>query len=138
MSHSEPHQVDLEEYIAEKKGVAWSRPERTSAPEDTAQMYEPLKRVLRLAYAHASAGKGRERHANGKPFIEQPIMEIGRMVGMGYHTGQAIKKAQESHGMVARKQFPQAQAELLGAINYLASAWLLIEEMDAADTGKSG
>lgn len=129
MTHSEPRQVDLEEYIAEKKGEAWSRPERTSAPEDTAQMYEPLKRVLRLAYAHASAGKGKERHANGKPFIEQPIMEIGRMVGMAYHTGQAIKKAQESHGMVSRGHYEAAQAELLGAINYLAAAHLLISEI---------
>lgn len=137
MTHSEPHQVDLEEYIAEKSG-AWTKPERTGLQHDGSRDYEPLKRVLKLAYSQAAAGKGKERHANSKPFSDQPIMEIGRMVGMGYHTGQAIKKAQESHGMVARKQFPQAQAELLGAINYLASAWLLIEEMGAADTGKSG
>ena len=133
-THSEPHQVDLEEYIAEKKGENWSRPERVSAQEETAQMYEPLKRVLRSAYYQACAGKGKERHANGKPFKEQPIMEIGRMVGMAYQTGQAIKKAQESHGMMMRQNYAAAQAELLGAINYLAAAYLLIEEI-ANDEG---
>ena len=129
MTHSDPQQVELEEYIAEKKGEGWSRPERTSSTEDTAQMYEPLKRVLRLAYSQASTGKGKDRHANGKAFNDQPIMEIGRMVGMAYQTGQAIKKAQESHGMVSRGQYSAAQAELLGAINYLAAAFLLINEL---------
>ena len=87
--------------------------------------YQGLQRVLQLALEQASAGKGNERHANGKPFDKQPRMEIGRMVGHGFCLGQAIKKAQES----SRMQPDAAQRELLGAINYLAGAYLLLEEI---------
>ena len=98
--------------------------------EPVAKGYEPLGGILDAALHQAQAGKGKERHANGKPFLQQPIMEIGRMVGPGYATGQAMKKAQES----ARLPTREAQVrELLGAINYLAAAALLIEEQAAAD-----
>jgi hypothetical protein len=90
--------------------------------------YTGLNRALGAAYNQAATGKGKERHANGKPFERQPIMEIARMVGPGYHLGQAMKKSQEAAGMLNRQQPDQAQAELLGAINYLAACWLLIEE----------
>lgn len=134
MSHSEPRQVDLEEYIAEKTGSPMPRrPEKLKGEEHyqtIATMYQPLMDVLKSAYAQAASGKGMERHANGKPFIEQPIMEIGRMVGVGYQTGQAMKKAQEAGGMIQRQQFGAARAELLGAINYLAAAYILIQEME--------
>lgn len=89
--------------------------------------YGSLRRVLALAVEQASVGKGKERHANGRPFDEQPIMEIGRMVGSGYPLGQAMKKAQES----ARLPNDRAKAELLGAINYLAAAYMLLEEMQS-------
>jgi len=85
--------------------------------------YDILRDVLQLAVDQASVGKGKERHANGKPFDRQPIMEIGRMVGSGYPLGQAMKKAQES----SRLPPDRAKAELLGAINYLAAAYLLLE-----------
>lgn len=130
---TEPTQVDLEEYIAEKNGEPYNpwreRPERDTSYMTQATMYQPLKDVLKSAYAQAASGKGKERHANDKPFLEQPIMEIGRMVGMGYQTGQAMKKAQEAGGMVQRMQYEAARAELLGAINYLAAAYILIGEM---------
>lgn len=90
--------------------------------------YVALGRVLDAAYNQAAAGKGKERHANNKPFDRQPIMEIARMVGVGYQLGQAMKKAQEASGMLSREQPERAQAELLGAINYLAAAYLVIEE----------
>ena len=86
--------------------------------------YDPLSRVLLLAYEQAASGKGKERHANSKPFDKQPIMEIARMVGVGYQLGQAMKKAQEA----SRLPNERARAELLGAINYLAAAYLLLEE----------
>lgn len=134
MSRSEPEQVDLEEYIASKGGRPYdptSRQQRKvdSTFETLRSMYAPLHGVLMKAYEQAMLGKGRERHANGKPFETQPMMEIGRMVGVGYHTGQAMKKAQEAGGMVDRMQYMAAQAELLGAINYLAGAYLLIDEI---------
>ena len=92
--------------------------------------YEPLAAVLQLALDQAQAGKGKERHANGRPFDRQPIMEIGRMVGLGYPTGQAKKKTQEAIGMSNRGEPDRAVTELLGAINYLAAAILLIRETE--------
>jgi hypothetical protein len=90
--------------------------------------YVELSRALDAALEQAAVGKGKERHANGKPFHRQPIMEIGRMVGPGYQIGQAMKKGQEAMGMMSRGEVDRARAELLGAINYMAAAWLLIEE----------
>jgi hypothetical protein len=131
---TEPRQIDLEEYIAEKTGTAPVQQRQQEAGDQrqyqtTTSMYRPLREVLHAAYTQAADGKGKDRHANGKPFLEQPIMEIGRMVGMGYQTGQAMKKAQEACGMLQRMQYEAARAELLGAINYLAAAYLLIGEL---------
>jgi hypothetical protein len=89
--------------------------------------YQLLRRVLDLALDQSANGKGKERHANDKPFDRQPMLEIGRMVGHGFCLGQAIKKAQEA----SRMEPDAAQRELLGAINYLAGAYLLLEEMKA-------
>ena len=97
------------------------------APTDP---YAELRRVLDAAYEQAANGKGKERHANDKPFTAQPIMEIARMVGPGYQLGQAMKKAQEAGGMIQRGQPDRAKAELLGAINYLAACVLMIEEAE--------
>ena len=36
--------------------------------------YQPLANVLQAALDQAQAGKGNQRHANGKPFLEQPII----------------------------------------------------------------
>lgn len=88
--------------------------------------YGHLSRVLLLALEQASSGKGAQRHGMGKPFQEQPMMEISRMlngspVGCMY---QAMKKTQEA----CRMDTDAAQRELLGAINYLAGAYLLLEE----------
>lgn len=91
-----------------------------SPPDD----YYDLRRILKLAEEQASQGKGKERHARGQKFTQQPIMEIARMVGVGYQLGQAMKKAQEA----SRLPNERARAELLGAINYLAAAYLLLEE----------
>ena len=86
--------------------------------------YEPLAGVLQKALDQSQHGKGVERHGNGLPFLEQPIMNIARMVGTGYQIEQAMKKGQES----MRLPRERAQAELIGAINYLAAAYLLLGE----------
>lgn len=91
-------------------------------------MYESLEKALGDAYRQASEGKGKERHAGGKPFDRQPIMEIGRMVGPGFGLGQAMKKAQEAARMIDRGNPMHARQEILGAINYLASVVMLIDE----------
>ncbi len=91
--------------------------------------YTSLDSVLRAAYQQAADGKGRQRHnARNVSCDRQPIMEIGRMCGLGYPTGQAQKKTQEAVSMFNRREHHKAEAELLGAINYLAAAILLIRE----------
>lgn len=88
--------------------------------------YAPLRRVLDLAHEQASSGKGAERHGQGKPFDKQPMMEISRMVGgpAGCYY-QAMKKTQEA----SRMEPGAAKREILGAINYLAGAYLLLDEV---------
>ena len=87
--------------------------------------YEALMGVLRRAYAQASTGKGRERHAaENEPFSEQVICEVTRRLGTGYPLGQAVKKIYESQ----RLGGPRGVHELLGAINYIAAAVIVMEE----------
>lgn len=86
--------------------------------------YADLRRVLDLALTQAAYGKGADRHASGQTFDQQPMMEIGRMVGVGFCYGQAMKKTQEA----SRMEPEAAKRELLGAINYLAGAYLLLDE----------
>lgn len=89
--------------------------------------YERLAAVLSGAYAQASAGKGKERHANGKPFHEQPMQDLIRLNGVGFATGQAAKKAGESLGFPA-DQVQRKVAEIYGAIVYLAGAVIALED----------
>jgi hypothetical protein len=85
--------------------------------------YELLERVLVQAYAQASHGKGKERHADGRPFHEQPMQTIAQQVGVGFITGQAMKKLGESTKM----DRDAAIRELLGAIVYSAGAVIFLE-----------
>lgn len=93
-----------------------------------AEGYEDLTRILNEALEQATSGKGKERHAGGKPFDKQPIMEIARMTGLAYQTGQAMKKIQESHTLLEIKGKEAAINELRGAVIYLAAAIKTIEE----------
>lgn len=97
------------------------------------QGYGPLEDVLAEAAQQAAYGKGKERHANGKPFTQQPILEITRSVGIGFPTGQICKKTQEAIGMVARGKHDSAVAELLGAIVYAAAAIIQIREIGSKE-----
>ena len=91
--------------------------------------YAHLSAVLGSAYDQAANGKGKDRHnSRSVSFDRQPILEISRMCGLGYPTGQAQKKTQEAVSMFNRGEADRAEAELLGAINYLAAAVLLIRE----------
>lgn len=82
--------------------------------------YDKLFGVLVRAFEQASAGKGKERHASdGISFEDQPISAINRTLGsVDGFLYQAGKKAAESRRLPPGR----AQAELLGAINYLAGA----------------
>lgn len=80
--------------------------------------YEQLAQVLAAAFNQAARGKGKERHAKGQPFHEQ-VMQVGAQhFGAGALLFQAFKKSEESQ----RLPHERAEAELLGAIVYLAGA----------------
>lgn len=90
--------------------------------------YDKLAAVLCNAFNQAATGKGRERHADGQPFEQQPAVRLCEQVGIGFALGQASKKILESQ----RLPPDAAVHELLGAINYLASAIIHIERKAAA------
>lgn len=93
--------------------------------------YQSLATVLALALEQAQNGKGNARHQVGDAhFTEQPICELARMYGVGYNFGQAAKKAHETQQLTSNKA---KLAEILGAINYLAAAYIIIDEQDSRD-----
>lgn len=96
--------------------------------------YECLAAVLGRALEQASQGKGKERHAQGLPFDQQPMQQLIRLYGPGFALGQAAKKAQESQ----RLPRDRAVAELLGAINYLAGAIIHLESCDQNTKQQTG
>lgn len=104
------------------------RPARLAA----APGYESLGVVLDQALEQAQHGKGRERHAAaGEAFADQQIVQLGEwMAGSTvFAVGQACKKALES----TRLEPEHARRELLGAINYLAAAVIVIDRRAQAD-----
>lgn len=94
----------------------------------TEHHYTALRNVLDAAYNQAAHGKGAERHADGKPWTEQPIFTVAGQVGDGFNAGQAIKKIQEAQQMAARGEHTKAMHEVLGAIVYAVSLHVLWEK----------
>jgi len=82
--------------------------------------YEALTNVLLGALRQAALGKGRARHANNLPFDRQPMQTesdaIGTDAGLIF---QARKKIREG---AAFNDFNHFEAEMFGAINYVAGA----------------
>ena len=108
-------------------------PASRTIPVFVAPGYDSLFNVLTRALHQAQDGKGKERHAQpGQAFEDQPIIQIGRMVGMGFQNGQAIKKMVEAQGMLARGDYNAAEREVLGAINYLAAVVIEINQRATA------
>jgi hypothetical protein len=94
-------------------------------PVELNPKYDSLYKVLLMAYNQASNGKGKERHANDEDFKEQKIVTLNKQIGSNHGAiFQACKKAQES----ARLPDDRAIAELIGAINYLAAAVIILQE----------
>lgn len=95
--------------------------------------YEALGYELNEAYLQSSLGKGKERHANGRPFDRQPILELSRLYGPGFAAGQAAKKVQEALSMLDKGAFTteQALAEVHGGIVYLAAVAIRLRELPA-------
>jgi hypothetical protein len=86
--------------------------------------YTVLVDVLLEAYKQASEGKGSERHASDEDFDQQIICEVTRRLKGSPVAGplfQAVKKIYES---TRTDPIP----ELLGAINYIAAAIIVLRE----------
>ena len=96
--------------------------------------YEPLAMVLDEALKQSQATKGVERHANGKPFLEQQIvtqpLERKSVEGLLY---QIQKKAPEAVGLWQRIGVEHAEDDLLGVINYAASMVIVMRLLDEAN-----
>ena len=128
---ADEHRLGAAATIDELRGkVALLEATRIGQQEVADANYGRLRSVLNRAYDQAAHGKGRERHANEDPFERQLIVRIGQTLGhaVDFNIGQAWKKAVES------RRLPHARgiAELLGAINYLAAAVIIMEERPAA------
>ena len=95
--------------------------------------YRSLAGILVEAYTQAQSGKGKERHANGLAFEDQPMQTISGMLdsdkGMAY---QACKKIVEATNM---QSLPAFEREILGAINYLAGM-IIFNRNSAKQTSK--
>lgn len=91
---------------------------------DQSNQYQRLIKTLNGAYDQAANRKGKERHAQGLPFEDQPMLSISRILssntGLAY---QAIKKIQESQ----RMDTDAAIRELYGAIIYVAGMIIFLE-----------
>jgi len=91
--------------------------------------YQALADVLVEAYLQASAGKGLERHASDEDFDQQIICEVTRRLEHSPVAGplfQSVKKIYES---TRTDPIP----ELLGAINYIAAAIVVLREIQERD-----
>lgn len=114
----------MKEYSSRKHGE-WERQGYKETDVEnikTAEAYKTLEVILKAAYDHAATGKGKERHADGQKFEDQPIVTLEKL----YHSGvlfQAAKKMHESQ----RLEKEAAIKELLGAINYLAARIIYLE-----------
>ena len=86
--------------------------------------YKRLAGVLESAFNRAQKGKGRERHASGEAFHEQPICTEVKYFGIGCLLFQIRKKAQE----VPRLAKEAAKKELYDIIVYAAAACIALEE----------
>lgn len=92
--------------------------------------YEPLQDALKGCYEQAATGKGRERHANDKPFLEQPIFWIEREFP-SFQLGQAVKKIHESQ----RLDPAAAIEELKGAVIFLSAKIITLKEQSVPSRG---
>jgi hypothetical protein len=93
-----------------------------------AEGYDELADVLQRAFSQAAFGKGKERHAQGEPFIHQVMQDGARRFGVGALLFQAYKKNEESQ----RLPLDRAVAEMLGAIVYTAGAVIARERAERA------
>jgi len=90
--------------------------------------YSGLNQIFKDAYNQAANGKGKSRHAeNNEKYEQQVACEVGRRLSSNKAAGplfQAVKKIYES----GRLDKDAAIEELLGAINYIAAAIIVLKD----------
>lgn len=120
---------DLSNFFKPQPDATMSQQQEVIKPAEMNNVrkgYQGLATVLERSLNQAQNGKGNERHQVGETsFEQQPICELARLYGTGYNFGQAAKKAHETSQLSTKEAKVN---ELLGAINYLAAAVLVIEE----------
>lgn len=88
--------------------------------------YDKLVLALSNALLRASAGKGKDRHADDNPFEKQPIVtELHAFKSPAPALFQIRKKALES----TRLDLDRAQNEMLDVIVYAAAVWVYLNEI---------
>ncbi|WP_041604756.1 hypothetical protein [Tistrella mobilis] len=92
--------------------------------------FKSLAHTYLTAFDDVARGKGQARHGIALDLMQQPVMQIGAMVGPGHCLGQVVKKVQEAALLHGQGENAVARVELLGAINYAAFAILLLGGMD--------
>lgn len=90
---------------------------------DFTDNYKALKEIYVAAVEQAAQGKGKDRHANDEPFEDQLMFKLQDFYGAGGALFQANKKMVEAKRLLTFDNGQErAEAELLGALNYLAGA----------------
>lgn len=90
----------------------------------TGDNYSSLAEILTAAYDQAANGKGKERHATGEPFDEQPIVKIQEMLTDHPFAGlafQIIKKTIEAGRLYRDKGSDAAMPDILGVLVYASA-----------------
>ena len=123
----ETHEYDLVELVSDELPLDELPPQDDfgHALSCDSHPYHLLANALVAAFNQAASGKGKERHANdGVRFEDQPMSTINKALGsIDGFVYQAHKKSLEA------KRLPngRSQAELYGAINYLAGAIIALD-----------
>lgn len=97
----------------------------------------PIEEVFTTCVQQVASGKGQQRHGhNHKSFYDQQWVEVTRRHGLGFLTGQAVKKANEAALNLDNldKEAGWWEREMIGAINYLAMAILYRRLLDNASS----
>lgn len=130
--HQERHNLQVElSQLQRKPALAAPDVERGADTYVVPDGYELLFNVFVNALHQAANGKGRERHATPVPFQMQSSCCIARDVGIAFPLGQAIKKAKECQRLAGVR----SMVEILGSINYLAMAYIVLSEAVEAGSG---
>lgn len=82
----------------------------------------PLFIIFNEALQQATTGKGEAHFGKGHDFIEQPWLHYAKTHGIGFLTGQAVKKIEEAAMNIDTMTHEEWEKEMLNAIVYAGMA----------------